>query len=122
MEQVEICGVVEPGRQLGRALGFPTANLALPAECQVLDGVYRSEVTIEGEAHCYCAMSNVGCNPSVGGAERRLESHLFDFEGELYGRRICVRLLERIREERHFDSLEALQAQLERDKKELLKL
>ena len=65
-------------------------------------------------------MVNLGKSPSVGGVERRMESHLIGFEGSLYGQRIRVRLVERIREERKFDSLEALRAQIELDKQTIL--
>lgn len=119
METV-VCGRVEHGRRLGRTLGFPTANLAVAADLAAADGVYRAEVEIEGEARRFAAMANLGCNPSVGGNSRRLETHLFDFEGSLYGRRICVRLLERIRDERTFGSVEELREQLERDKQTIL--
>lgn len=118
MKEVVIRGVVEHGRRLGRQLGFPTANIAVPNDRELSDGVYRSEVTIDGVT--YCGMSNLGCNPSVGGDERRLETHLFDFAGDLYGREIEVCLVEKIRDEHRFESLEALQNQLEADKKQLL--
>jgi len=107
-------GVVRPGRQLGRQLGFPTANIAVDAAIAAADGVYRSRVETEGRM--YDAMSNLGSNPSVGGSERRLETHIFGFSGELYGRRLRVELLERIREERRFDSMEELRAQIARDR------
>ena len=122
MTAVEFCGVVCSGRQLGRELGFPTANLIVPEEFPSADGVYRAEVTlcdVAGEP-CYAAMVNLGKSPSVGGVERRMESHLIGFEGSLYGQRIRVRLVERIREERKFDSLEALRAQIELDKQTIL--
>ena len=64
-------------------------------------------------------MSNVGCNPSVGGNELRLESHLFGFEGDLYGRRIWVRLVEKIRQEQKFATIEELRQQLERDREQI---
>ncbi len=114
MMEVVIRGIVERGRQLGQELGFPTVNLALPPIMCVADGVYRSEVRV-GERR-YDAMSNVGSNPSVGGTERRLETHLFDFSGNLYGCQIEVRLLEKIRDEERFDTLEELRQQLEKDK------
>lgn len=120
MEGLVIEGVVAPGRQIGRQIGFPTANIALGEGLQVEGGVYRSEVEVEGVAGCFRAMSNVGSNPSVGGGERRLESHLIGFCGELYGRRIRVRLVEKLREEVRFGSLEELKAQLEKDKQEIL--
>ncbi len=111
-------GVVEHGRRLGRELGFPTANIAVGEAFEAEDGVYRSRVAIDGRT--YDAMSNLGTNPSVGGAERRLETHIFGFAGELYGRTIRVELLERIRGERRFASVEELRRQIERDKAYIL--
>ena len=112
-------GVVTRGRQIGQTIGFPTANLPLQ-EGTCAPGVYRSRVTIEGDVRSYDAMSNVGYNPSVGGAELRLESHLFGFIGELYGRRIRVELLEKLRDERRFESLEELSRQLDADRQQIL--
>ena len=123
MQEIEICGVVCSGRQLGRELGFPTANLLVAEQLAVANGVYRAEVIVEdasGVEHRYPAMANLGHNPSVGGSERCLESHLFGFEGSLYGRRIRVRLVEWMREERKFESLEALRTQIEKDKQTIL--
>lgn len=113
-------GVVEHGRRLGRELGFPTANLPVPDDLQAADGVYRSRVEIDGRS--YAAMSNLGRNPSVGGVARRLETHVFDFEGSLYGRQLRVELLERIREERTFATTEELRRQIARDKARVLEL
>lgn len=120
MKEVVIRGVVEHGRRLGRTLGFPTANVAVGDEVALNDGVYRSEVQIAGSERCYVAMSNLGRNPSVGGGERRLETHLLDFTGDLYGRAIEVHLLDKIRDERQFSSLEELRSQLEKDKQVIL--
>lgn len=118
-ERVTIEGVVEHGRRLGRELGFPTANLSVPDGICAADGVYRSHAEVDGEV--YDAMSNLGRNPSVGGTQRRLETHLFGFEGSLYGRTLRVELLERIREERTFPTIEALREQIARDKEYILK-
>ena len=107
---------MEHGRRLGRELGFPTANLAVPETVAADDGVYRSRAEVGGRT--YDAMSNLGRNPSVGGTERRLESYLFGFEGELYGRQLRIRLLRRLREERKFASVEELQRQIEADRRE----
>ncbi len=115
---MQIEGVVIQGHQLGRTLGFPTANIVVPATLDVTDGVYRSRVQLEGV--WYDAMSNLGCNPSVGGSERRLETHIFGYEGVLYGCRIRVELLEKIREERKFDSLDELRNQIARDRESVL--
>lgn len=113
-------GVVEHGRRLGRELGFPTANLDVAADLPLTDGVYRSRMTIEGRT--YDGMSNLGCNPSVGGAERRLETHIFDFTGNLYGRQLRVELLEKIRDERRFATVEELRAQIARDRERIRQL
>lgn len=113
-------GVVEHGRRLGRELGFPTANLEVSADFPLTDGVYRSRMTIAGRM--YDGMSNLGCNPSVGGAERRLETHIFDFSGDLYGCRLRVELLEKIRDERRFATVEELRAQIARDRERVSRL
>ena len=76
--------------------------------------MYESYVEIDGVE--YKAMSNLGSNPSVGGGPRHLETHIFDFSGDLYGRRLRVELRRKIRDERKFDSLEELQRQIERDR------
>ena len=113
-------GAVRHGRQLGRELGFPTANLDVADDLALEDGVYRARVAVDGRT--YDAMSNLGCNPSVGGAERRLETHLLGFGGDLYGRRLRVELFERIRGERRFASVEELREQIARDKTHILNL
>ena len=119
MEPVVIEGVVQHGRRIGRTLGFPTANLPVPEDIAVPDGVYRARVEVGGAF--YDAMSNLGRNPSVGGVERRLETHIFGFEDELYGRVLRVELLEKIRDERKFATVEELRAQIEKDKEYILK-
>lgn len=120
MERIIIEGVVSHGRRLGRKLGFPTANIAVAETVTALDGVYRSRVEVDGVT--YDAMSNLGRNPSVGGSERRLETHLFGFSGELYGCTLRVELREHIRDEQKFDSVEELRAQIERDKEYIITL
>lgn len=109
-----VVGEVVHGRRLGRELGFPTANIEVPDDCAAPDGVYRSRVTVDGVR--YDAMSNLGCNPSVGGGRRHLETFLFGFSGSLYGRTLHVELLIKIREERSFPSVEVLRQQLEADR------
>lgn len=120
IEGVVVEGVVEHGRRLGRRLGFPTANLPVDAALRADDGVYASRAEVGGV--WYRAMSNLGSNPSVGGRERRLETHIFGFEGSLYGRVLRVELLQRVRGERCFASVEELRAQIERDKESILNL
>ena len=107
-----IKGFVIKGQQLGRKMGFPTANIDAH-EKSVENGVYRSKVRIDGKS--YRAMTNVGLRPSVDGRTRLLEAHLFDFDGDLYGQCIQVELLEKIRDEKKFATIEELRAQLEID-------
>ena len=108
-----IKGVVIHGAQLGRKMGFPTANIDTRAIEGIENGVYLSEVDIQGKV--YKAMSNIGFRPSVDGRTRLLETHIFDFEGDLYGETIAVNLIKKIRDEQRFASLEELQQQLRLD-------
>lgn len=111
-----IKGEVIRGAQLGRKLGFPTANI----DAQDIDikdnGVYASTVEVDGKI--YKAMSNIGLRPSVDGTTRLLETHIFDFEGDLYGRVLEIELLRKIRDEKRFASIDELRQQLERDAQE----
>ena len=106
-------GVVIGGNQLGRKLGFPTANIALTDDCAIENGVYASKVYLNDKL--YYAMTNVGVRPSVDGSKRLLETHLFDFEGVLYGSTLRVELVEKIRDEHKFSSVEALKDQISKD-------
>ena len=120
MAGMTIEGVVEHGRRLGRELGFPTANMAVPDSVTAADGVYYSRVEVDGTR--YDAMSNLGSNPSVGGAVRHLETHIFGFGGSLYGRTLRVELVRKIRDERRFATIGELRAQIARDKEYILEL
>lgn len=114
MCDIEIEGVVINGNALGRTIGFPTANMNIADGTIIENGVYRSKIDIDGKT--YDAMSNVGTRPSVDGTTRLLETHVLNFNGNLYGRRLKLRLLEKIRDEVKFSSIEALQQQLLRDR------
>lgn len=113
MEGVVVEAEIVKGNQLGRKLGFPTANMNISNRDDISNGVYRSEIEIDGVV--YNAMSNVGIRPSVESTGRWLETHIFDFHGDLYGRVLCVSLVEKIREERKFASIAELRTQLEHD-------
>ena len=113
MEGVIIEAEVVSGNRLGRKLSFPTANMDISAREDITNGVYRSTVEIDGKQ--YNAMSNVGIRPSVESTGRWLETHIFDFSGDLYGRILTVHLVEKIRNERKFSSVAELRAQLEHD-------
>lgn len=113
----EIRGTVVTGDRRGRSLGFPTANLKLLGTHMAIPafGVYAGFVKVGNG--CYDAMINVGDNPTFANQETRLEVHLLDFEGDLYGKEIRVALLMRIRGEKKFSSLEKLREQLREDEK-----
>ena len=106
-------GVVIGGNRLGRKLGFPTANIAIDDDLAVENGVYSSKVVVDGEE--YVAMTNVGVRPSVDGTKRLLETHLFGFEGLLYGLTLRVELYDKIRDEKKFSSVNELREQIEKD-------
>lgn len=108
-------GRVVHGRQLGRRLGMPTANL-LPDAGKLLppNGVYYSRACLDGRV--YRGITNVGCKPTVSDEQiMGVETYLYDFEGEIYDREITVELLAFRRPERIFDSVEALRSQIEED-------
>ena len=111
-----IRGEVIRGAQLGRKIGFPTANIDAHRLTEIENGVYASKVIFLG--HEYNAMSNIGMRPSVDGTTRLLETHLFGFEGDLYGKEIEVHLLRKIRDEQRFSSIDALREQFKRDAEE----
>jgi riboflavin kinase/FMN adenylyltransferase len=108
-----IKGVVIHGAQLGRKMGFPTANIDAQGIDNIENGVYFSQVEMQGVT--YKAMSNIGLRPSVDGRTRLLETHIFDFDGDLYGQTISVNLIKKIRNEQRITSIEELQQQLKID-------
>lgn len=110
-----VSGIVVSGQRLGRELGYPTANLARSFD-QVTpaDGIYAGYATTPHGI--FRAAVSIGVRPAVGGKDRTIEAFLLDYPGhELYGRNISVALHRRIREERNFDSLDALRDQIARD-------
>lgn len=126
-------GVVVKGNQLGRTIGFPTANIrtdtvlpagvfacrvrVLPTGTEEVSVSAKDGRSLESGKPVYDAMLNVGTRPTVSrSAEVSIEAHLFGFSGDLYGLRLRVELVSRIRSERKFASLEALKAQLAADK------
>ncbi|MEM7254618.1 MAG: bifunctional riboflavin kinase/FAD synthetase [Pseudomonadota bacterium] len=110
-----VSGRVRFGRQLGRTIGFPTANVALRRKVSPLSGVFAVQVQLAGEATPRPAVANIGHRPTVGGTEHLLEVHLLDYLGDLYGVYVNVELMMKIREERRFEGLDPLKAQIARD-------
>jgi len=110
-----LTGTVEHGQALGRTLGIPTANLALPDGLLVpAFGVYAAEAVTEDGAR-FPAVVNVGDRPTVGGGAARVEAWLLDYEGDLYGRRLRLEFRRFLRPERTFESLEAMRGEILRN-------
>lgn len=109
-----ISGRVVHGRALGRKLGYPTANLRFGGKVPALRGIYATWVHGVGEVPMP-SVSSFGTRPTVYGTEPLLEAHLFDFDGDLYGRRIEVEFVARLRDEVKFPDLPALVEQMHRD-------
>src|SRR5690606_23157899 len=99
-----IGGRVVRGRQLGRTLGFPTANLRFGGKAPALQGIYATRVHGVADAP-WPSVSSFGTRPTVDGIEPLLEAHLFDFDGDLYGRRIEVEFVARLRDEEKYPDL-----------------
>ena len=108
-----IGGRVVRGKQLGRTLGFPTANLRFP-KTPALSGIYATWVHGVGERP-RASVSSFGTRPTVDGVEPLLEAHLFDFDGDLYGRHIEVEFVAKLRDELKFPDLSSLTEQMQRD-------
>lgn len=116
-----ITGSVAHGFQEGRRIGFPTANI-VPESAEKLvpgNGVYATRVSVEG-GEWMPAMLNIGTNPTFQRQQTTIEAHIIDFEGDIYGRKVRVEFGRKLRDEQRFESVEALQKQLEADKKEVL--
>lgn len=116
-----ITGSVAHGFQEGRRIGFPTANI-VPESAEKLvpgNGVYTTRVSVEG-GEWMPAMLNIGTNPTFQRQQTTIEAHIIGFEGDIYGRKVRVEFGRKLRDEQRFESVEALQKQLEADKKEVL--
>ncbi|MGI2854407.1 bifunctional riboflavin kinase/FAD synthetase [Shewanella algae] len=109
-----LSGKVAHGKKLGRTLGFPTANIAMKRKVVPVRGVFAVRLWWDGSEQ-YDGVANVGFRPTVQGQNCQLEVHLFDFEGDLYGRKVEVELVAKIRDEKPFESLEALKKQIMND-------
>ncbi|MBN1198448.1 MAG: riboflavin kinase [Bacteroidales bacterium] len=117
-----ISGKVIKGNQLGKKLGYPTANLYLPHSSAFhhLTGVYAASVKTGSVV--YPGMANIGFRPTLDRLSFTVEVHLFDFRKEIYGEEISIQFIERIRDELRFNSLEELVSQMEKDEKECRKI
>ena len=116
-----LLGVVVAGNHLGRTIGFPTANMRLYEPLKLLPGNGVYFVEVESLGRVFKGMCNIGTRPTVNaGSDRTVETNIFDFDEDIYGLDLRVTFLRKIREERRFDSLESLKAQLVLDRQACL--
>ena len=109
-----IRGEVVSGDDRGKKLGFPTANIVPgPTRALPADGVYATWARVENKL--YKSATNVGVSPTFGNGERRVESFLIDFNGDLYGQELNIEFVQRIRDEARFATIDELRAQMDRD-------
>lgn len=110
-----LTGNVVKGKQLGQKIGYPTANLSIKEEYKLIpqDGVYVVKAIIQGKQ--YFGMMNIGTNPTVGGTKQTIETYFFNWTGELYGEKLQIKLLKRIRDEQHFQGTGPLIAAMKKD-------
>ncbi len=115
-----LTGMVTKGKGLGRQLNYPTANIQIPEDYKLIpkQGAYIVSSKIDNKT--VFGMMNIGTNPTVNGSQQTIEVHFFDFDADIYGATIQVDLLQRIRDEQRFESVEALKTQLSLDKQTAL--
>ena len=114
-------GVVEEGRHVGRELGFPTANIRTDNELVPPHGVYATTLTLDGVVHS--SITNIGVRPTFGeSAAASIETHVFGFDESLYDRTVRLSFIQRIRDERRFDDVDGLRAQMEADRRRVIEL
>ena len=113
-----LSGTVVRGRQLGRTIGYPTANIAVanPLKLVPANSVYAVQVLHNKQK--YGGMLNIGTRPTVDGTNRTIEVHIFDFDEDIYDQTLQVNFVQRLRNEQKFDGLDALIAQLKKDEQE----
>ena len=111
-----LAGSIVKGRNRGREIGFPTANLQTANELIPPNGVYATTLTVDGVVRA--ALTNIGVNPTFGdSATVTIETHVLRFEGDLYGREVQLGFVQRLRDERRFDDVDGLKAQIEADRR-----
>ena len=111
-----LTGIVSKGKQLGRTIGYPTANIEIEEDYKLIpnNGVYIAKSVLNGKT--VFGMMNIGIRPTVDGTKQTIEINFFDFKQDLYGQKITVSLIHRMRAEQKFESLDALKNQLGIDK------
>ncbi|MGL5378067.1 MAG: bifunctional riboflavin kinase/FAD synthetase [Cetobacterium sp.] len=114
-EPFSIIGEVAHGRKLGRLMGFPTANLKILNKVYPPFGIYGGKVRVEGESFVRDAVINIGKNPTLKPDERSIEVHILDFDEDIYGKNIYVSLVEYLRDEKKFNSMDELKETIKKD-------
>ncbi len=109
-----LSGRVMHGDKRGRTIGFPTANIKLPQRPLALSGVYVVDI-FDSRETCYHGVANIGVRPTVDGLKCLLEVHIFDFNQDIYGQRLNIVFLKKLRNEQRFSNFEALQRQIQQD-------
>ena len=117
-------GIVVRGDQLGRQIGFPTANIRVEDATKLIpkSGVYAVQVKLKTQNDTYNGMLNIGTRPTVNGTEQTIEVNIFDFDDNIYGEEMSIDLLKYLRAEQKFLGLAGLVEQLHKDKKQVLEL
>ena len=112
----QLSGTVSKGQSLGRTINFPTANLLIDSQHKIIPpkGVYL--VSIFHKQNQYYGMMNIGTRPTLNGDKQTIEVHIFEFDENIYGSTLTINLIEKIRDEQKFESLDALKKQLIKDK------
>jgi riboflavin kinase/FMN adenylyltransferase len=108
-------GTIVEGKRRGRELGFPTANLETQNELVPPNGVYATIMTIDGVVHG--GVTNIGLRPTFGESVPTIETHVLDYSGNLYGHTVRLAFVQRLRDERRFEDVDALRAQIDADKR-----
>ena len=117
-------GLVTEGNKLGRTIGYPTANLQIQDDQKLVagNGVYAVQVVVENMSGIFGGMMNIGTRPTVDGTKRAIEVNIFAFDEMIYNRFVTVTMLARLRDEVKFNGLDALKAQLAKDKLDTMKV
>lgn len=115
--QYSLTGKVVAGKQIGRKIGFPTANIEIPFKNKLIpfDGIYAIKASLESKE--FKGMLYIGHRPTLNGQNRSIEANLFNFDQDIYGKDITIRFIEKIRDDMRFESLEKLTAQLHKDER-----
>ncbi|MCI7377441.1 MAG: bifunctional riboflavin kinase/FAD synthetase [Bacteroidales bacterium] len=116
-------GIVTHGDSIGRTLGFPTANISIKPEYQLIEktGVYATIAKVDGKD--YPSMTYIGRRPTISnGLPTSTETYIMDFDGDLYGKEIRVTFVDRVRDEMTFDNLERLKSQIQEDKANIIRI